>query len=82
MLNYIEYKEGQSYSNRYFWWVTQEIGNENVNIDAYAKLIKLEYEKLENGQITIEDFQQNTPEIIDDTCLNYIRNKIIEYYPN
>jgi hypothetical protein len=82
MLNYIEYKEGQSYSNRYFWWACREIGNQNSNIDAYAKLIKEEYEKLETGQITIEDFQQNTPEIIDETCLNYIRNKIIEYYPN
>jgi hypothetical protein len=82
MINYIEYKEGQSYSNRYAWWASREIGNKNLNIDEYAKLITQEYKKLETGEITIEGFQQNTPEIGDDTCLNYIRNKIIEWYPN
>jgi hypothetical protein len=82
MINYIPYQEGQPYSDRYAWWATQEIGNQNSNIDSYAKLLTQEYQKLINGEINIEQFEENTPEIDEETPLNYIRNRIIEWYPN
>lgn len=82
MIEYIPYQEGQSYSSRYAWWAEREIGNSNPNINDYAILIIQEYQKLELNQITIEEFEQNTPEIDEDTPLNYIRNCIISWYPN
>ena len=63
--------------NPYYFWAEKEIGNENPIIDEYAKLITQEYDKFFNGEITIEEFEQNTPEINEDTPLNYIRNIII-----
>jgi len=66
----------------YLHFAKKEIGNTNQSIDSYAKLIVSEYEKLISGNIAIEKFAENTPEISEDTQLNYIRNKIIEWYPN
>lgn len=77
-----EYKEGQPFSERYAWWAEQEINHENQNISDYANLIVEEYQKLINQEITIEQFESNTPEINEDTPLNYIRNRIIGWYPN
>lgn len=63
--------------NSYYYWVEKEIGNENPIIDAYAKLIVQEYDKFFNGEITIEQFKENTPEIEVETPLNYIRNMLV-----
>ena len=78
----IEYQEGQPISERYVWWASREIGNLNPNIDAYAKLIQEEYKKLINNEITLDEFKDNTPEINEETTLNYIRNMIILGYTN
>lgn len=78
----IEYQEGQPISERYAWWASIEIGNPNLNIDAYAKLIQEEYKKLINNEITLDQFKDNTPEINEETTLNYIRNMIILGYTN
>jgi hypothetical protein len=72
---------GKTYQN-YAYYAQQEIGNENQIINDYAALITQEYQKLNNGDITIEEFEENTPEISEETTLNYIRNRIIEWYPN
>ena len=64
--------------NPYYSWAEKEIGNSNPNIDAYARLIVQEYDKFFNGEITIEEFELNTPEIEESTSLNYIRNMIIK----
>jgi hypothetical protein len=82
MTNYISYEDGQPFSQRYAWWAEQEIGNENLNIDTYARLIQQEYQKLVNNEITLEEFEINTPKIDEETPLNYIRDRIIEWYPN
>jgi hypothetical protein len=74
--------EGTRVVGRYMWWVAQELNHSSPNIDAYAKLIISEFAKLENNEITIEDFSNNTPNIEDETPLNYIRNQIIVHYPN
>ena len=74
--------EGTTVSGRYNWWAGQEIGHANPNIDAYAKLINNEFQKLENGEIDIKQFEENTPNIEDETPLNYIRNCILIHYPN
>jgi len=74
--------EGNRVVGRYMWWVAQELNHENPNIDTYAKLLISEFEKLENGEITMEEYEQNTPSIEDETPLNYIRNQIITHYPN
>ncbi len=74
--------ENQKVSENYIQFAKKEIGNSNFQIDCYAKLIVLEYQKLISNQITLEDFKNNTPEISEDTQLNYIRNKVIEWYPN
>lgn len=66
----------------YFKYVQNELNHNNSNIDSYARLIQEEYQKLINGEITIEEFEANTPEIDEETPLNYIRNRIIEWYPN
>lgn len=66
----------------YFKYVQNELNHNNSNIDFYARLIQEEYQKLINGEITIEEFEANTPEIDEETPLNYIRNRIIEWYPN
>lgn len=66
----------------YFKYVQNELNHNNSNIDFYARLIQEEYQKLINGEITIEEFEANTPEIDEETSLNYIRNRIIEWYPN
>jgi hypothetical protein len=63
--------------NSYYYWVEKEIGNENPIIDSYAKLIVQEYNKFFNGEITIEQFKENTPEIEVETPLNYIRNMLV-----
>lgn len=57
MTEYTPYQEGQSISQRYAWWASREIGHENPNIDAYAVLLTQEYQKLEDGEITIEEFE-------------------------
>ena len=74
--------EGNRVVGRYMWWVAQELNQENPNIDTYAKLLISEFARLENGEITLEEYEQNTPSIEDETPLNYIRNQIIKHYPN
>lgn len=74
--------ENQKVVENYIHFAKKEIGNLNSQIDLYAKLIVSEYDKLTSNQITLEEFTENTPEISEDTQLNYIRNKIIEWYPN
>lgn len=74
--------EGTTISGRYNWWASQEIGNENPNIDTYAKLINSEFQKLLDGEIDIKQFEDNTPHILDKSPLNYIRDRIIEFFPN
>ena len=74
--------DGTGIALRYMWWVTKELNHSNPNIDAYAKLIISEFARLEKGEITIEEFNKNTPNIEDETPLNYIKNQIILHYPN
>ena len=74
--------EGNRVVGRYMWWVAEELNHTNPNIDAYAKLLISEFARLENGEITIEEYEKNTPNIEDETPLNYIRNQIITHYPN
>lgn len=79
---FIFYREGQPISDRYAWWAEQEIDNPSENISTYAKLIVNEYKKLLNGEIDINEFEKNTPEIEENTVLNYIIKCIISFYPN
>ena len=74
--------EGNRVVGRYMWWVEEELNHENPNIDAYAKLLISEFARLENDEITLEEYEQNTPNIEDETPLKYIRNQIIKHYPN
>ena len=74
--------DGTGIALRYMWWVARELNHSNHNIDAYAKLIISEFARLEKGEITIEEFNKNTPNIEDETPLNYIKNQIILHYPN
>lgn len=69
-------------SHIYAWWAKKEIGHSNPNIDEYAKLIVNEFTKLKNGEIDLKQFEDNTPNINDETPLNYIRNCILIHYPN
>ena len=78
----MSYYEGTSIVGRYMWWVAKELNHENPNIDTYAKLLISEFARLENGEITLEEFNINTPNIEDETSLNYIKNQIITHYPN
>lgn len=82
MNDFIPYEKGQPVSNRYAWWATKEIGHQNKKINDYAILIGEQYQRLENGEITVEEFELNTPEIDEETPLNYIRNCIIHWHPN
>jgi hypothetical protein len=68
--------------NPYYFWAEKEIGNENPIIDLYAKLITQEYDKFFSGEITLEEFEINTPKIDEESSLNYIRDRIIESYSN
>ena len=72
---------GVSVIGRYVWWAAKEINHINPNIDAYAKLIVSEFARLEKNEITIEEFDKNTPNIEDETPLNYIQKQIIMHYP-
>ena len=74
--------EGSRIVGRYMWWVARELNNSNQNIDTYAQLLISEFAKLEKDEITIEEFEKSTPNIEDDTPLNYIKNCIILHYPN
>jgi hypothetical protein len=74
--------EGTSTVGRYIWWVAKEVNHTNPNIDTYAKLIISEFARLENNETTIEEFEKNTPNIEDETPLNYIQKQIIIHYPN
>ena len=73
--------EGTSVTGRYMWWVAKELNHSNPNIDAYAKLLISEFAKLEKDEITIEEFNVNTPNIEDETPLNYIKGCIVLHYP-
>jgi hypothetical protein len=64
------------------WWVARDVNNDNPNISAYAKLMISEFAKLENSEITLEEFNKNTANIEDDTPLNYIQRCIVFHYPN
>ena len=72
--------EGTSIVGRYMWWVDKELNHSNPNIDAYAKLLISEFARLEKNETTIEEFNKNTPNIEDETPLNYIQNCIILHY--
>ncbi len=74
--------ESTKIHENYAYYAIKEIGNENSNIDTYARLIQQEYQRLINNEITLEEFEINTPKINDETELNYIRDRIIEWYPN
>ncbi len=52
--------------------------------DYYAKRIISEIQKVVDGEQTLEDFEKNTPHIKPRTgrTLNYIRDRIIDHYPN
>ena len=73
--------KGTSISGRYMWWVAKELNHSNPNIDAYAKLLISEFARLEKKEITIEEFNVNTPNIEDETPLNYIKGCIVLHYP-
>jgi len=66
----------------YYYWAEKEIGNEDPIIDSYAKLIVQEYDKFFGGEITLDQFKANTPKIEVESPLNYIRDRIIEWFPN
>lgn len=61
----------------YYFWAEKEIGNENPIIDSYAKLIVEQYNKFFDGEITLEEFEANTPKIEEETTLNYIRDMLL-----
>ena len=73
--------EGSSVTGRYMWHAAKEINHFNPNISAYAKLMVKEFARLEKNEITIEEFEKNTPNIEDETPLNYIQTRIIMHYP-
>jgi hypothetical protein len=74
--------EGTTITGRYMWWVAEELGHPNPNIDAYVQLLISEFARLTNNEITIEEFDKNTPNIEDETPLNYIQGRIVTFYPN
>lgn len=74
--------EGTSIVGRYMWWVAKDVNHSNPNIDAYAKLIIAEFSRLENNEITVEEFDKNTSNIEDETPLNYIQRCTVMHYPN
>ena len=67
--------------DNYIGWVEKELDNESPTIRDYATLIISEYKKLSDNLITIQQFEENTPQINDETPLNYIRDRIIIFYP-
>ena len=73
--------EEQGIAARYMWWVDKELNHSNPNIDAYAKLLISEFARLEKKEITIEEFNKNTPNIEDETPLNYIKGCVVLHYP-
>lgn len=73
--------QGTTVTGRYIWHAAKEINHSNPNIDAYAKLMVAEFARLEKNEITIEEFDKNTPNIEDETPLNYIQTRIIMFYP-
>lgn len=74
--------EGTNTTERYVWHAAQEIGHADPAVDAYARLIVTEYNRLVAGEITLEEFKANTPNIATETPLNYIQRRIVEFYPN
>lgn len=74
--------DGNNVTERYVWHAAHEIGNADPAIDAYARLIVTEYNRLVAGEITMDEFKANTLPITTDTPLNYIQSRIVEYYPH
>ncbi len=55
--------------------------------DSYAKKIKSEMQKVVDGEQSLDDFAKNTPHVVGTpasgaSTLNYIRDRILDYYPN
>ena len=55
--------------------------------EYYDKLIKSEIQKVVDGEQSLDDFATNTRHIAGTpasgaSTLNYIRDRILEYYPN
>jgi len=73
--------QGTSVVGRYMWHAAKEINHFIPNISAYAKLMVKEFARLEKNEITIEEFDKNTPNIEDETPLNYIQRCIVMHYP-
>ena len=55
---------------------------DGAHISAYAKQIANEMYEVEMGRQTIDEFAAKITELEDAPTLNYIRDRIIHYYPD
>ena len=60
-------------------WISTQDGQ---HISEYAKKIADEMYEVEMGRQTIDEFAAKTTELEDAPALNYIRDRIIHYYPD
>ena len=60
-------------------WISTQDGQ---HISEYAKKIADEMYEVEMGRQTIDEFAAKITELEDAPALNYIRDRIIHYYPD
>ena len=59
-------------------WITTQ----KVHISAYAKQIVDEMYEVEMGRQTLDEFAARVTEVEDAPTLNYLRERIIDCYPD
>ena len=69
----------QNYVHNAKKWISTQDGQ---HISEYAKKIADEMYEVEMGRQTIDEFAAKTTELEDAPAVNYIRDRIIHYYPD
>ena len=69
----------QNYVHNEKKWISTQDGQ---HISEYAQKIADEMYEVEMGRQTIDEFAAKITELEDAPALNYIRDRIIHYYPD
>ena len=69
----------QNYVHHAKKWISTQDGQ---HVSEYAKKIADEIYEVEMGRQTIDEFAAKITELEDAPTLNYIRDRIIHYYPD
>lgn len=69
----------QNYVHNAKKWISTQDGQ---HVSEYAKKIADEMHEVEMGRQTIDEFAAKITELEDAPALNYIRDRIIHYYPD